>query len=103
METMRRWGGVYGGGVFLFSGQQIEWKKITEIKSDEGLRWQTFDILHATTNQKLAGVTEGDGIGRTTMQEHLGSAMATTRATKMTTTSTARMATSPTSSSIFFT
>ncbi len=34
-------------------------KKITEIKSDEGLRWPPFNILHATTNQKHAGVMEG--------------------------------------------
>jgi hypothetical protein len=34
-------------------------KKITKIKYDEGLRWSPFDILHATTNQKHAGVTEG--------------------------------------------
>ncbi len=78
-------------------------KKITEIKSDKGFRWPPFDILHATTNQKYAGVMEGDGIGRTTVREHLGSAMATTRATKMTTTSTARTATFPMSRSIFFT
>ncbi len=102
-ESMRRRGGVYGGGVFLFLEQRIEQQKITEIKSDEGLRWPPFDILHATTNQKHAGVTEGGGIGRTNVRERLGSAMATTRATKMTTTSTARTATSSTSRSIFFT
>ncbi len=28
-------------------------------KNGEGLRWQLFDILHATTNQKHAGVTQG--------------------------------------------
>jgi hypothetical protein len=47
-------------------------------------------------------MTERDGIGRATVQECLGSAMAMTRVTKMTTTSTARTATSPTSRSIFF-
>jgi hypothetical protein len=34
-------------------------KKITKIKYNEGLRWPPFDILHATTNQKQAGVMEG--------------------------------------------
>ncbi len=34
-------------------------KKITKIKCNEGLRWPLFDILHATTNQKQVGVTEG--------------------------------------------
>ncbi len=42
-------------------------KKITEMKSDKGLRWLPFDILHATTNQKHAGVMKGDGIGHTTV------------------------------------
>ncbi len=32
---------------------------ITKIKYDEGLRWPPFNILHATTNQKHTGVTEG--------------------------------------------
>jgi hypothetical protein len=92
-----------GGVFFFFWGSELNKEKITEIKSDEGLRWLPFDILHATTNQKHAGMTEGDGIGCTTMQERLGSAMATTRAKKMTTTSTARRATFLTSRSIFFT
>ena len=34
-------------------------KKITKIKYNEGLRWPQFDILHATTNQKQAGVMKG--------------------------------------------
>jgi hypothetical protein len=34
-------------------------KKITTIKYNAGLRWPLFDILHATTNQKQAGVMEG--------------------------------------------
>ncbi len=33
-------------------------KKITKIKYNKGLRWPPFDILHATTNQKQAGVME---------------------------------------------
>ncbi len=60
MKRVRDWGGVYGGGVFLISGRQIErWKKITKIKYDEGLRWLPFDILQATTNPKHMGMTEG--------------------------------------------
>jgi hypothetical protein len=59
MERMRGQGGVYGGGVFLITGRQIEQrKKTTKIKYDKGLRWPPFDILHATTNQKQAGVME---------------------------------------------
>jgi hypothetical protein len=34
-------------------------KTIAKIKYHEGLRWLPFDNLHATTNQKHAGVTEG--------------------------------------------
>jgi hypothetical protein len=34
-------------------------KKITKIKYQEGLIWPPFGILHATTNQKHAGVMEG--------------------------------------------
>ncbi len=34
-------------------------KTITKIKYDEGLRWPPFDNLHAKTNQKHAGITEG--------------------------------------------
>jgi hypothetical protein len=34
-------------------------KKTTKIKYNKGLRWPPFDILHATTNQKHAGATEG--------------------------------------------
>jgi hypothetical protein len=34
-------------------------KTITKIKYDEGLRWLPFNNLHATTNQKHAGVMEG--------------------------------------------
>ncbi len=34
-------------------------KTITKIKYNEGLRWPPFDNLHATTNQKHAGVMEG--------------------------------------------
>ncbi len=60
MESMRSRGGVYGGGVFLILGWQIEQQqKITKIKYDKGLRWPQFNILHATTNQKQAGMMEG--------------------------------------------
>ncbi len=59
MERMHGRGGVYGGGVFLISGRQIEGQKITKIKYNKGLRWPPFNILHATTNQKHAGMTEG--------------------------------------------
>jgi hypothetical protein len=34
-------------------------KTITKIKYDEGLRWPLFDNLHAKTNQKHVGMTEG--------------------------------------------
>jgi hypothetical protein len=34
-------------------------KKITKIKYKEGPRWPQLDILHTTTNQKHAGMTEG--------------------------------------------
>jgi hypothetical protein len=59
MERMRGRGGVYEGGVFLFWGGELNNRKITKIKYNEGLRWPPFDILHATTNQKQAGVMEG--------------------------------------------
>ncbi len=55
MERMRGWGGVYGGLFFLFLGGKLN----AETKYDEGLRWPPFNILHATTNQKQAGVTKG--------------------------------------------
>ncbi len=48
-----------GGKFFLFRGGKLNDKKITKIKYNEGLRWPPFDILHATTNQKQAGVMEG--------------------------------------------
>jgi hypothetical protein len=35
-------------------------KKITKTKYDEGLRWPPFDILQTTTNQKQAGMTNGE-------------------------------------------
>ncbi len=60
MKRMHGRGGVYKGGVFLISGQRIkQQQKITKIKYKEGLRWPPFDILHAITNQKRAGVMEG--------------------------------------------
>ncbi len=48
-----------GGMLFLFRGSELNDKKITKIKYNKGLRWLPFDILHATTNQKHVGVTEG--------------------------------------------
>ncbi len=71
-------------------------KKITELKYNEGLRWPPFDILHATTNQKNAGVTEGGWDRPRDRARTLGEHDGKLRATKTTTTSTARMATSPT-------
>ncbi len=62
MERMRNWGGVYGGGVFLILGRQIERrKKIAKIKYDEGLTidGRGLKFCHATTNQKHTGVMEG--------------------------------------------
>jgi hypothetical protein len=37
MERMHGQGGVYGGGVFLFWGGELNDEKITKIKYDEGL------------------------------------------------------------------
>jgi hypothetical protein len=48
-----------GGDFFIFWGGELNGEKITKIKYDQGLRWPPFNILHATTNQKLAGVMEG--------------------------------------------
>jgi hypothetical protein len=48
------------GGMFFYFGvanQAIE--NITQIKYNKGIRWPPFNILHATTNQKHTGVTEG--------------------------------------------
>ncbi len=57
-EDARPGWSVWGGGV-LFRGSELNNKKVTKIKYDKGLRWPPFDILHATTNQKHAGVMEG--------------------------------------------
>ncbi len=43
-------------------------KKITKIKYNKGRRWPPFDILHATTNQRHAGVMKGEGTECTTVQ-----------------------------------
>jgi hypothetical protein len=59
MKRMHGRSGMNEGGVFLISGRQIEQKNITKIKYDKGLSWPLFNILHATTNQKHAVVTEG--------------------------------------------
>ncbi len=60
MERMRGQGGVYGGGCFSYFGAANQTTKtITKIKYNDGLRWPPFDNLHATTNQKHVGMTEG--------------------------------------------
>ncbi len=48
-----------GRVVFLFRGHESNNEKTYKIKYNKGLRWLPFDILHATTNQKHTGVTEG--------------------------------------------
>ncbi len=63
MERMCGRGGVCGGVIFLITGRQVEQRKKLQkyntTKALDDLRWPPFDILHATTNQKQAGVTEG--------------------------------------------
>ncbi len=76
MERMRGRGGMYGGDVFLILGQQINNKNNHKNKIQQGLRWPPFDILHKTTNQKQAGMTE-EGWDRPrdharTLREHDG-------------------------------
>jgi hypothetical protein len=44
---------------FLFWGGELNDKKITKIKYNEGFTWPPFNILHTKTNQKHVGVTEG--------------------------------------------
>ncbi len=59
MERMRGRGGLYGGGCFSYFGAANRTiKKITKIKYNKGLRWPPSNILHATTDQKQAGMTE---------------------------------------------
>ncbi len=97
MERMRGWVGVYGGGCFsYFRAANQTTIKFSKIKYDEGLRWPPFDILHATTNQKHAGVMEGGWDRPHNHARRLGERDGKLRATKTTTTSTARMVTSPT-------
>ncbi len=45
-----------GGVFFFFPGSELNNEKNYRNKI---CRWPPFDILHATTNQKHAGVTEG--------------------------------------------
>jgi hypothetical protein len=47
-------------GVMLFrcSGRQIEQQQNYKNKIQSDLRWPPFDVLHATTNQKHADMTE---------------------------------------------
>jgi hypothetical protein len=48
------------GRVFsLNRGGELNNKKITKIKYNEGLRWLPFNFFHVTTNQKHVGVTGG--------------------------------------------
>jgi hypothetical protein len=70
-------------------------QKITIIKYDKGLKWPPFDILHATTNQKHAGVMEGGWDRPHNHMRTLGEHDGKLKATKMTTTSKAKMVTSP--------
>jgi hypothetical protein len=96
MERMRGRGGVYGGGCFLISGQQIErQKKITKINTTKALDGHRSIFCHATTNQKHVGVTEGGWDRPRDRARMLGERDGKLRATKTTTTSTARTATSP--------
>ena len=71
-------------------------KKITKIKYDKGLRWKLFGNLNATTNQKHSGVMEGGWDRPRNHPRTLGERDGKLRATKTTTMSTARTATSPT-------
>jgi hypothetical protein len=50
---------VYGGVLSLHMGQQIEQQQKYKNNIWGGLRRLPFDIVHATTNLKHAGVTEG--------------------------------------------
>ena len=59
IERMRGRGGVYGGVFFLFWDGKLNCKKNYKIKYNEDLRWPPFYILHVTTNEKHAGMTEG--------------------------------------------
>ncbi len=59
MKRMRGRGGVYGGVFFLFWDGKLNCKKNYKIKYNEDLRWPPFYILHVTTNEKHAGMTEG--------------------------------------------
>jgi hypothetical protein len=69
-------------------------KKFTKIKYDEGLRWPPFNILSRNNKQKHAGVTEGGWDRPRNHARTLGERDGKLRATKTTTTSTARTATS---------
>ncbi len=87
-----------GGVFFLFRGGELNDKKITKIKYNKSLTWPPFDILSHNNQPKNVGVTEGGWDRPRDCARTLGSVMAMTspllRATTMTTTSMARMATS---------
>jgi hypothetical protein len=96
MERMRGRSGVYGGGVFLILGRQIEQqKKLQKQNSTKALDGRCSIFCHATTNQKHA-VTEGGWDRPRDHARMLRERDGKLRATKTTTTSMARTATSPT-------
>jgi hypothetical protein len=97
MERMRGRGGVYGGGVFLISGRQIERrKKLQKYNTTKALDGCRSIFCHATTDQDHAGVTEGGWDRPRDRARTLGERDGKLRATTTTTASTARSATSPT-------
>jgi hypothetical protein len=58
-EDARPGWSVWGGCFSYFGAVNRTTKKITKIMYNEGLRWPPFAILHTTTNQKHASMTEG--------------------------------------------
>jgi hypothetical protein len=67
-EDARPGWSVWRGCFSDFGAANRTTRKITKIKYEEGVIWPLFDILQATTNQKQAGVMEGDEIGCAIMQ-----------------------------------
>ena len=88
---------VWRGGGFLFWGGELNDEKNYKIKYNEGLRWgRRLIFCHATTNQKYVGMTEGGWYRPCDRARLLGERDGKLRATKTLTTGTARMMTSPT-------